>query len=66
MIAAGRRSNTSRTAGSMLASDRLSSVPNVSTRIDTGWATPMAYATWTSQRLAAPAATTCLATQRAA
>ena len=34
--------------------------------IETGRATPIAYATWISQRLAAPAATRCFATQRAA
>ena len=41
MMAAGRRSNTSRTAWLILASSTFS-VPKVSTRIDTGWATPMA------------------------
>jgi hypothetical protein len=34
--------------------------------METGLAMPMAYATWTSQRVAAPEATTFLATQRAA
>ena len=38
------------------------SVPKVSTMTDTGCATPMAYATCTSQRSASPAATTFLAT----
>ena len=41
-------------------------VPKVSTRTETGSATPMAYATCTSQRRARPAATMFLATQRAA
>ncbi len=38
------------------------SVPKVSTITETGCATPIAYATWTSQRSASPAATTFLAT----
>jgi hypothetical protein len=42
------------------------SVPKVSTITETGRATPIAYATWTSQRPASPAATTFFATQRAA
>ncbi len=44
----------------------LTDVPNVSTMIDTGCATPIAYATWASQRLASPAATTVLAIWRTA
>ena len=40
-------------------------VPKVSTFTPTGWATPMAYATCTSQRLAMPAATMFLAMKRA-
>src|SRR5674476_1377182 len=42
------------------------SVPNVSTYIPTGCEVPIAYATWTSQRRANPAATTFFATQRIA
>ena len=38
------------------------SVPNVSTIIDTGCAVPIAYATWSWQRSASPAATTFFAT----
>ena len=41
-------------------------VPNDSTDSDKGWAMPMPYATSTSNRSASPAATTFLATQRAA
>ena len=41
MMAAGRRSNTSRTACSMHSGSTVA-VPNVSTSTDTGWATPMA------------------------
>ena len=37
-------------------------MPKVSTITETGWATPIAYATWTSQRSASPAATTFFAT----
>ncbi len=44
----------------------ISEVPNVSTITDTGRATPIAYATCTSHRLAMPAATTFLATWRTA
>jgi hypothetical protein len=43
-----------------------SPVPNVSTLTDTGSATPIAYASWISQRRASPAATTFLAAHRAA
>ena len=66
MIAPGRRSNTlvTRLDDDVVGSTVL--VPNVSTSMLIGWATPMAYATCTSHRLAAPEATTCLATQRAA
>ena len=65
MMAAGRRSKTSVTAAAICSSGILA-VPNVSTRTLTGCATPIAYATCTSQRSARPAATTFLATQRAA
>ena len=41
-------------------------MPNVSTMIETGCATPIAYATWASHRFASPAATTDLAIWRTA
>ena len=65
MIAAGRMSNTSRTIASSF-SGAISDVPNVSTMIDTGCATPIAYATCASHRFASPAATTDLAIWRTA
>ena len=65
MMAAGRRSKCSWTSAPSL-SGSISEVPNVSTMTETGRATPMAYATWTSHRLAMPAATTFLATLRTA
>ena len=65
MIAAGRMSKCSRDEAASF-SGSISEVPNVSTIIETGWATPIAYATWTSQRLAIPAATMFLATWRTA
>ena len=52
-------------AGDLVAG-RCGRVPNVSTSTLTGCATPIAYATCSSQRRASPAATTFLATQRAA
>ena len=65
MIAAGRRSKSSCTRPGSL-SGSISDVPNVSTITDTGCATPIAYATCTSQRVAMPAATTFFATWRTA
>ena len=65
MIAAGRRSKCSCTSAGSLAGS-ISEVPNVSTITDTGRATPMAYATWTSQRCAMPAATMFFAAWRTA
>ena len=65
MIAAGRRSKWSCTSAPSL-SGAISEVPNVSTITETGRATPIAYATCTSQRLAMPAATTFFATLRTA
>ena len=64
IIALGRRSNTLLTAAEISLSG-FTPVPNVSTKTDTGCATPIAYASSTSQRFAMPAATmffaTCLA-----
>ena len=65
MIAAGRRSKTSRIAFSIRSTGTVS-VPKHSTNRLTGWAFPIAYATWASHRSASPAATTFLATQRIA
>ncbi len=65
MIAAGRRSKTSRIACWILSTSTFS-VPKVSTNTPTGCALPMAYATCTSARSASPAATTFLATHRMA
>ena len=42
MIAAGRRSNTARTASAICSAVTPRSVPNVSTMIEIGCATPMA------------------------
>ena len=61
MIAAGRRSKCFWISWVMISSSTLS-VPNVSIMIETGFATPMAYASWTSKRSARPAATTFFAT----
>src|SRR6478735_4994728 len=47
MIAAGRRSKTSSTAA-WIFSSLVTPVPKVSTKTPTGWALPIAYATWTS------------------
>ena len=66
MIAAGRRSKMLAHQRRRASRGSISDVPNVSTMIDTGCATPIAYATCTSQRLASPAATTFLATWRTA
>src|ERR687885_778142 len=60
-IAAGRRSKCSRTRAS-IRSTEIRSVPKVATATETGRATPIAYATFTSQRSARPAATTFFAT----
>src|ERR1041385_8050564 len=65
MIAAGRRSKTVAIAASIFSASTLA-VPKVSTNRPTGSALPIAYATWTSQREARPAATTFFATQRIA
>ena len=65
MIAAGRRSKTWVTAAWILSSET-APVPKVSTNRPTGSALPIAYAIWTSQRDASPAATTFFATQRMA
>ena len=50
MIAAGRRSKTSRDRLPRSSRRRPSRVPKVSTNRPTGSALPIAYATWTSQR----------------
>ncbi len=65
MIAAGRRSKCAWTSSAIFSSG-IVAVPNVSTSTLIGRATPIAYATCTSQRSARPAATTCFATYRAA
>ena len=56
MIAAGLRSKCSRTSRA-ICSSAMAPVPNVSTATETGSATPMAYATCTSQVRASSAAT---------
>ena len=63
MIAAGRKSNSSATA-SCSATGSTFSVPNVSIMRETGWAVPMAYATWSWARSARPDATMFFATYR--
>ncbi|MNH46070.1 hypothetical protein D3C79_1087110 [compost metagenome] len=61
VMAYGRRSKHSRTSWMILSSETLP-VPKVLIEMDVGWATPMAYDTWISQRSARPAATMFLAT----
>ena len=61
MIAAGRRSKCSATSAS-IRSTSIASVPKHSTVTETGCATPIAYATSSSQRSARPAATRFFAT----
>ena len=58
---AGVMSKTSRTIFSSLESPILP-VPNVSTKMETGSVTPIAYATWIWQRSASPAFTMFFAT----
>src|SRR5438067_6706009 len=64
MMPSGLRSNSLETAAAMAVSGTLP-VPNVSTRIATGFTTPMAYETWTSHLRASSAATMFFATLRA-
>src|SRR6218665_1894885 len=65
MIAAGRRSNTSRMARIIVSSDTVP-VPKPSTNTPPGAAFPIASAPWFSSRSARPAATTFFATHRRA
>ena len=65
MIAAGLKSKCSATSEDMASSEILP-VPKVSTRIDTGFATPIAYASCISHLSASPAATMFFATYLAA
>ena len=60
MSAPGRQSKLARTISARRSSE-IFPVPKVCTSSDTGSATPIAYATCTSQRRARPAATTFLA-----
>ena len=59
------RALTAETAA-MIFDSGITDVPKLSTITETGWATPIAYASCTSQRRASPAATMFFATQRAA
>jgi hypothetical protein len=65
MMPSGVKSKCSRISASIRASG-IRWVPKQSIETETGSTTPIAHATWTSQREARPAATTFLATQRAA
>ena len=61
MIPIGDRSKCSSTSAAIWSAGTRS-VPKVSMRTETGFTTPMAYASWISHFAARPAATTFLAT----